>query len=53
MDIFKRHQKKIAISTLKMSDVGARIMGGMTKNEAKMFLGSIGWSTAAIDRLEA
>lgn len=30
-----RHQLKIARSTLKMSDVGARIMGGPTKEEAR------------------
>ena len=35
MDIFDKHQLKIARSTLKMSDVGVRIMGGMTKEEAK------------------
>ena len=29
-----KHQLRIARSTLKMSDVGARIMGGMTKVEA-------------------
>ena len=37
MDIFKIHQKKIAVSTLKMNDIGARIMGGMTKEEASDF----------------
>ena len=31
----EKHQLKIARSTLKMSDIGARIMGGMTKTEAK------------------
>jgi len=31
--------KKIAKATLKMSDAGARIMGGMTKEEAREFLG--------------
>lgn len=29
------HQLKIAKATLKMSDVGAAIMGGMTKAEAR------------------
>jgi len=32
---FDFHKLKIARSTLRMSDVGARIMGGMTKKEAK------------------
>ena len=31
----ERHQLKIAKDTLKMSDIGAMIMGGPTKAEAK------------------
>ncbi|GAG28400.1 unnamed protein product [marine sediment metagenome] len=31
----EKHQLKIAKSTLKMSEVGARIMGGMTHKEAR------------------
>ena len=31
----EQHQLKIARDTLKMSDVGARIMGGPTKEEAR------------------
>jgi len=42
LNIFQKHQKKIAISTLKMHDAGAMIMGGMTKEEARDFLRSIG-----------
>jgi hypothetical protein len=34
----ERHQIKIAKQTLKMSDVGAQIMGGMTKAEAREIL---------------
>lgn len=34
LSVFDKHQLKIARDTLKMSDVGARIMGGMTKAEA-------------------
>lgn len=30
-----RHQLRIARDTLKMSDVGAQIMGGPTKEEAR------------------
>lgn len=33
-----QHQIKIAKSTLRMSDAGARIMGGMTKEEARALL---------------
>ena len=42
MDIFTKHQKKIAIATLKMTDAGARIMGGMTKEEAREVLRKMG-----------
>jgi len=34
LSVFDKHQLKIARATLKMSDVGALIMGGMTKKEA-------------------
>lgn len=34
----ERHQLKIARDTLKMSDVGARIMGGPDKAEAKRII---------------
>ena len=37
-DIFAYHQIKIAKRTLEMSDIGARIMGGMTKDEARDIL---------------
>lgn len=30
-----KHQLRIARATLKLSDAGARIMGGMTKTEAR------------------
>ena len=30
-----KHQLKIAYATLKMSDVGVLVMGGMTKDKAK------------------
>jgi len=38
MTVFDKHQLKIARQTLKYSDVGARIMGGMTKAEARAFI---------------
>lgn len=34
----EQHQRKIAAQTLRMSDVFARIMGGMTKEEARRVL---------------
>jgi len=35
LTVFEKHQLKIARQTLKMSDQMARIMGGMSKEEAK------------------
>ena len=35
LSIPEKHQLKIARSTMKMSDVGAMIMGSMTKKEAQ------------------
>ena len=34
LNIFEKHQLKIAKDTLKMNDSFIRIMGGMTKEEA-------------------
>jgi hypothetical protein len=52
LSVPEQHQKKIAINTLKMSDVGASIMGGMTKVEARNFLKKIGYSDKQIEHLE-
>ncbi len=38
LSVPEQHQLKIARRTLEMSDVGARIMGGMTKAEARAFI---------------
>jgi hypothetical protein len=38
LDVPTKHQIKIAKATLRMSDVGARIMGGMTKEQAREIL---------------
>jgi len=35
LDVFERHAVKIAKRTLGLSDVGAQIMGGQTKDEAR------------------
>lgn len=48
----QKHQLKIAKDTLKMSDAGARIMGGMSKKEAIEFLKSKGYSDKQIKKLE-
>ena len=38
LTIFDKHQLKVARQTLRYSDVGAKIMGGMTKAEARAFI---------------
>jgi hypothetical protein len=38
LSVFDKHQLAIARKTLKYSDAGARIMGGMTKAEARAFI---------------
>ena len=40
-DVFLKHQVAIAKKTLKMSDEGALVMGGMTKAEARAILARI------------
>jgi hypothetical protein len=52
LNTFQQHQKAIALKTLKMSDVGANIMGGMNKEQARSFLKSIGYSDTQIKNLE-
>jgi len=37
-NVFLCHQIRIAKQTLKMSDIGANIMGGMTKSKAVKLL---------------
>ena len=38
VDVFAKHQISIAKKTLKLSDAGALILGGMTKAEAREIL---------------
>ena len=52
LSVPERHQEKIAKSTLKMNDIGASIMGGMTKEEARRFLASIGYTQEQIAKIE-
>jgi hypothetical protein len=35
LSVPEKHQLKIAKATLKMSEIGAKIMGGMTHEEAR------------------
>ena len=48
----QKHQFSIAKRTLGLSDEGAKILGGMTKAEARAFLSKIGWSKTKIAKLE-
>lgn len=52
MNVPERHQFKIAKDTLRLSDAGVLIMGGMTKPEARTFLKRIGWSEKRITKYE-
>ena len=53
LSIPEQHQLKIAKSTLRMSDVGSAVMGGMTKDQARDFLrDKCGWSTDRIKKFE-
>ena len=38
LSVFEKHQLAIAKKTLTYSDAGALIMGGMTKEEAKIII---------------
>ena len=42
LSVFDKHQITIAKKTLQLSDVGALIMGGMTKEEARNLLSKFG-----------
>jgi hypothetical protein len=53
LDTFQRHQKRIALDTLRMSDVGAQLMGGTDKPAARNFLRSIGYTAAQLTQLES
>ena len=51
-DVALGHRLKIAKATLRYSDIGARIMGGMTKADARLFLESCGWTKTRIINFE-
>ena len=50
-DIGRKHQEKIALDTLKLSAMGASVMGGMNHAEAIKFLRSIGYNDLRITNL--
>ena len=48
------HQIAIAKKTLRLSDAGAMILGGMTKEEARsVLMEKAGWSQDRISQFEA
>jgi len=46
LSVPEKHQLKIAKKTLTLSDAGARIMGGMTKDEARRIIKLLTGKTA-------
>jgi len=52
LSVPEKHQLRIALQTLKMTDAGANIMGGMDKEEARNFLRKKGFSDQQIRKLE-
>jgi len=52
LSVPEQHQKAIALKTLKMNDIGVRIMGGMSKQEARDFLKKIGYTDTKIRDIE-
>lgn len=52
LSVFDKHQFKIAKDTLRLSDAGARILGGQTKEQARAFLTQMGRSAKKIAKFE-
>jgi len=52
VNVFDKHQIKIAKDTLKMHDAGAMVMGGMNKDEARRVLKKAGYSDRQIAQME-
>lgn len=52
LSVFQKNQKIIAFQTLRMSDAGAMVMGGMSKDEARKFLLKIGYTEKEIAKIE-
>lgn len=50
-NVFNRHQKAIALKTLRMNDAMANVMGGMNKKDAIDFLRGIGYSDEQLKKI--
>lgn len=53
LSVPEKHQKQVALKTLRMPDAMVGVMGGQTKDEARAFLKSIGYSDEQLKKLEA
>jgi hypothetical protein len=54
LSVLDQHCYRIALKTLRLSDIGAAIMGGQTKDEARDFLKrKMNWSDEKIRRYES
>ena len=51
-DVALKHQIAIAKRTLGLTEIGARIMGGMNHEQAREVLRQAGWSDQRIERHE-
>lgn len=52
LSVFEKHRKIIAFQTLRMSDAGAIVAGGMSKADARKFLLKIGYTEKEIAKIE-
>jgi len=51
-DVAKKHEIRIAIKTLRLSEIGAQILGGMNHEKARQVLREAGWSDQRIQDYE-
>lgn len=47
-----KHRKRVALDTLALTDVGIAVLGGPSREEARAFLRSIGYTEQTLDRIE-
>lgn len=52
-DVTEQHKIRIAKATLRLSDAGAFILGGMTKDHAREVLTRNGWTAGKIAQFES
>ena len=51
--VARYHRRRIAVRTLQLNDVGAAVLGGMTKDEAREVLRQAGVSDEQIAKIES